>query len=118
MPRTARSVTKRARHKKWLQRAKGFRGRRRTVFKLAKEASLKAGQYAYRDRRKKKAQFRQRWQGQINAAARQHGTTYSRLIGALNSYGSQLDRKVLATLANEHPAMIKEIIEKTRPKSS
>lgn len=112
MARAPRSVAKRARHKKWLKRAKGFRGRRRTVFKLAKEAVLKAGQYAYRDRRKRKSALRARWQVQINAAARQHNTTYSRFIRDLKENNSTLNRKVLATLATKHPDTFARLVEK------
>ena len=110
MSKTARSVAKRARHKKWIKRAKGYRGRRSQVFKLAKEAVLKAGQYAYRDRRKKKSEFRQQWQIRINAAARQHGMSYSKFMHGLKSSGSELDRKVLAQIAVEKPEVFKEII--------
>lgn len=110
MPRTARSQAKRRRHKKWLDRAKGFRGRRRTVFKLAKEAVLKAGQYAYRDRRKKKTAIRSVWQIKINAAAHQHGLSYSRLIHQLRTSNIQLDRKVLAKIAADHPTVFADVV--------
>lgn len=114
MPRAPRSVQKRARHKKWLKRAKGFRGRRRTVFKLAKEAVLKAGQHAFHDRRKKKANFRADWQIRINAAARQAGLTYSQLIHALRQNKVGLDRKVLAQLAEKHPDLFVKLVEKVK----
>lgn len=111
MPRASRSVAKRARHKKWLKRAKGFRGRRKTVFKLAKEAVLKAGQHAYHDRRKKKSRFRQLWQIRINAAARAHGLSYSRLMHALKDKNIQLDRKVLAHIALEQEHLFDAIVD-------
>lgn len=110
MARAARSVAKRARHKKWLKRAKGFRGRRRTVFKLAKEATIKAGQYAYRDRRKKKGVRRQLWHIQINALARQEGVTYAQLVHGLRQKNIALDRKILATLATDHPVLFKQVV--------
>jgi large subunit ribosomal protein L20 len=111
MPRIKRSNAKRKRHKKWLKRAKGFRGTRSTVFRKAKEATLKAGQYAYRDRRKKKTALRSRWQVQINAASRAQGVSYSRLIHGLRKANVVLDRKVLAQLAAEHPALFEKVIE-------
>lgn len=114
MPKATRSVQKRARHKKWLKRAKGYRGRRSTVFKLAKEAVLKSGQYAYRDRRKKKATFRQAWQVSINAAARKHGISYSAFIHGLKSENIALNRKVLAQLAKEEPAVFETIAEQVK----
>lgn len=115
MPRAARSVAKRARHKKWIKRAKGFRGRRKSSFKLAKEAVLKAGQHAYRDRRKKKTQFRAQWQTQINAAVRAHGLSYSRFIHALREHDVALDRKVLAELAATKPDVFADIIKHVAP---
>ncbi len=111
MARAPRSIAKHRRHKKWLQRAKGYRGRRRTVFKLAKEAVLKAGQHAYYDRRKKKGTFRALWQVRINAAARQHGLPYSRFMHTLKKANVELDRKILAQLANEHPDVFAKIVE-------
>lgn len=114
MPRASRSVQKRARHKKWLKRARGFRGRRRTVFKLAKEAVLKAGQHAFHDRRKKKSNFRADWQIRINAAARQHGLSYSKFIHALREGQVGLDRKVLAQIAQQHPSLFAKIVEKVK----
>lgn len=114
MARASRSVQKRARHKKWLKRARGFRGRRRTVFRLAKEAVLKAGQHAFHDRRKKKANFRSEWQIRINAAARQHGLTYSQFIHALRQNNVGLDRKVLSQLAEKHPDLFAKVIEKVK----
>ncbi|AOF81805.1 MULTISPECIES: 50S ribosomal protein L20 [unclassified Methyloversatilis] len=99
MPRVKRGVTARARHKKVLDKAKGYRGRRHSVYRIAKEAVMKAGQYAYRDRRQKKRQFRALWIVRINAAAREVGLTYSKLINGLNKASIQVDRKVLADLA-------------------
>ena len=99
MPRVKRGVTARARHKKVLNQAKGFRGRRKNVFRIAKEAVMKAGQYAYRDRRQRKRQFRSLWITRINAAARELGMTYSVFINGLKKAAIDLDRKVLADLA-------------------
>jgi large subunit ribosomal protein L20 len=114
MPRASRSVAKRHRHKKWLRRAKGYRGRRKRTFKVAKEAVLKAGQHAYFDRRKKKADFRQLWQIRINAAARTNGLSYSRLIHGLRQQKNILNRKVLAQLAIEHPEIFAKIVEQAK----
>ncbi len=99
MPRVKRGVTARARHKKVLAQAKGFRGRRSTVYRVAKQAVMKAGQYAYRDRRAKKRVFRALWITRINAAARQHGITYSVFMNGLKKASIELDRKVLADMA-------------------
>ena len=99
MPRVKRGVTARARHKKVLDLAKGYRGRRSTVFRIAKEAVMKAGQYAYRDRRAKKRVFRALWIARINAAARNGGMTYSRFMNGLKRANIEVDRKVLADLA-------------------
>ena len=99
MPRVKRGVTARARHKKVLNLAKGYRGRRSTVFRIAKEAVMKAGQYAYRDRRAKKRVFRALWIARINAAARIGGMTYSRFMNGLKRANVEVDRKVLADLA-------------------
>ena len=99
MPRVKRGVTARARHKKVLARAKGFRGRRGNVYRIAKQAVMRAGQYAYRDRRNKKRVFRSLWIARINAAVREHGITYSVFINGLNRAAIGLDRKVLADLA-------------------
>lgn len=119
MPRAARSVAKRHRHKKWLQRAKGYRGRRHTVFKLAKEAVLKAGQHAYTDRRKKKSKFRELWLTRINAAARAAGVSYRDLAHGLKAHGIEIDRKILAELALAHPETFKAIVqEATAPSPS
>lgn len=114
MSRTSNSPQTKARHRKWLKRAKGYRGRRHKVFKLAKEAVLKAGQHAFFDRRKKKAVKRQEWQTDINAAARLHGTTYSRLIHQLRVSHIELDRKVLSELAINYPETFQAIIEQVQ----
>ncbi|MDD5250278.1 MAG: 50S ribosomal protein L20 [Rhodocyclaceae bacterium] len=99
MPRVKRGVTARARHKKILDKAKGYRGRRSTVYRIAKEAVMKAGQYQYRDRRQKKRQFRALWIARINAAARELGMKYSTLMNGLKKASIEVDRKVLADLA-------------------
>ena len=105
MPRVKRGVTARARHKKVTDAAKGYRGRRKNVFRIAKQAVMRAGQYAYRDRRTRKRVFRALWITRINAAAREHGITYSRFVAGLNKSEIGLDRKVLAELAvNDKPA--------------
>ncbi|MCF0253585.1 MAG: 50S ribosomal protein L20 [Duodenibacillus sp.] len=99
MPRVKRGVTARARHKKILALAKGFRLRRNNVFRVAKQAVMRAGQYAYRDRRDKKHVFRRLWIARINAATRANDMTYSQFINALKKMGCELDRKVLADMA-------------------
>ena len=99
MPRIKRSVASRARRKKVLKAAKGYYGARSRTFKVAKQAVIKAGQYAYRDRRQRKRQFRQLWIVRINAAAREHGLSYSRFISGLKQAGIEVDRKVLADIA-------------------
>ena len=103
MARVKRGVTARARHKKVLGEAKGYYGARSKVFKVAKQAVIKAGQYAYRDRRQRKRQFRSLWIARINAAARAHGLSYSRLIHGLNRAEIEVDRKVLADIAVHDP---------------
>ena len=99
MPRVKRGVTARARHKKILALAKGYRGRRKNVYRITKQAVMKAGQYAYRDRRQKKRQFRQLWIARINAAARENGLPYSKFMNGLKKALIEIDRKVLADLA-------------------
>jgi large subunit ribosomal protein L20 len=99
MPRVKRGVTARARHKKVLAQSKGFTRRRNNVFRVAKEAVMKAGQYAYRDRRQKKRVFRSLWIARINAAVREHDLSYSTFIAGLKKAAIDLDRKVLADLA-------------------
>jgi large subunit ribosomal protein L20 len=99
MARVKRGVTAGRRHKKVLGKAKGYYNARRKVFRAAKQAVIKAGQYAYRDRRAKKREFRALWIARINAAARIYGLSYSRIINGLNKAGLEIDRKVLADLA-------------------
>ncbi len=99
MPRVKRGVIAHARHKKVLEAAKGYRGRRKNVYRIAKEAVMKAGQYAYRDRRQRKRQFRVLWIARINAGARECGLTYSRFMNGLKKSAIEVDRKVLADLA-------------------
>ena len=99
MPRVKRGVTARARHKKVLALAKGYRGRRKNVYRIAKQAVMKAGQYAYRDRRQRKRQFRALWIARINAAAREAGLKYSTFMNGLKKAQIEVDRKVLADLA-------------------
>ena len=99
MPRVKRGVTARARHKKILDQAKGYRGRRSKVYRVAKQAVMRAGQYAYRDRRNKKRDFRALWITRINAAARLHGMSYSVFMNGLKKASIELDRKVLADMA-------------------
>jgi large subunit ribosomal protein L20 len=99
MPRVKRGVTAHARHKKVIDKAKGYRGRRGNVYRIAKQAVMRAGQYAYRDRRRKKRDFRSLWIVRINAAAREFGMTYSTLINGLKKASIEVDRKVLADIA-------------------
>jgi large subunit ribosomal protein L20 len=99
MPRVKRGTVARARHKKVLKQAKGFRGRRKNVYRVAKQAVMKAGQYAYRDRRQKKRQFRSLWIARINAAVRELGMSYSVFMAGLKRANIDIDRKVLADLA-------------------
>ena len=114
MPRVKRGVTARARHKKVLALAKGFRGRRGNVFRIAKQAVMKAGQYAYRDRRAKKRVFRQLWIARINAAARECGLTYSQFANGIRKAGIEIDRKVLADLAVREPQAFAALVEKAK----
>ncbi|MDM4767452.1 50S ribosomal protein L20 [Pelomonas sp. SE-A7] len=114
MPRVKRGVTARARHKKVLALAKGFRGRRKNVFRIAKQAVMKAGQYAYRDRRAKKRVFRQLWIARINAASRGLGLTYSKFVAGLKKAQIDIDRKVLADLAVNDPAGFASIFAKVK----
>jgi len=99
MPRVKRGVTARVRHKKIITLAKGYRGRRKSVYRIAKQAVMKAGQYAYRDRRQRKRQFRTLWIARINAAAREAGLKYSTFMNGLKKAQIEVDRKVLADLA-------------------
>ncbi len=114
MPRVKRGVTARARHKKVLEQAKGYRGRRGNVFRIAKEAVMKAGQYQYRDRRQKKREFRALWIARINAAVRELGMTYSTFIAGLNKASIDIDRKVLADLAVHDKAAFGRIAEQAK----
>ena len=114
MPRVKRGVTARARHKKVLELAKGYRGRRGNVFKVAKEAVMKAGQYAYRDRRNKKRDFRALWIVRINAAVREFGMSYSTFINGLKKAEIDIDRKVLADLAVHDRAAFNKIAEQAK----
>ena len=114
MPRVKRGVTARARHKKVLEQAAGYRGRRKNVYRVAKEAVMKAGQYAYRDRRQRKRQFRALWIARINAAARELGLTYSVLMNGLKKSAIEIDRKVLADLAVFDKAAFARIDEQAK----
>jgi len=114
MPRVKRGVTTHARHKKIRAKAKGYYGARRNVFRVAKQAVIKAGQYAYRDRRQRKRQFRSLWIVRINAAARQFGLSYSRLIDGLNKVSVEIDRKMLADLAVNDLEAFGRIAEKAK----
>ncbi|WOP17001.1 50S ribosomal protein L20 [Ottowia sp. SB7-C50] len=116
MPRVKRGVTARARHKKILALAKGYRGRRKNVYRVAKQAVMKAGQYAYRDRRTKKRVFRRLWIARINAATRELGLTYSQFINGMNKAGITLDRKVLADIAVHDKAAFAGIVEQAKAK--
>jgi len=108
MPRVKRGVTARARHKKVLKKSKGFRGRRGNVYRVAKQAVMKAGQYAYRDRRQKKRTMRALWIARINAAVRELGMSYSSFMSGLKRANIEIDRKVLADLAvQDKPAFAK-----------
>ena len=113
MARVKRGVVAHARHKKVLEQAKGFYGRRKNTIRAAKAAVDKAGQYAYRDRRNKKRSFRALWIQRINAAARAEGLTYSQFINGLNKAGIEMDRKVLAAVAADE-AGFKAIADKVR----
>ena len=112
MSRVKRGVTAHAKHKKVLNRAKGFYGRRKNTIRTAKAAVDKAGQYAYRDRKNRKRSFRALWIQRINAAVREHGLTYGRFISGLGKAGVEIDRKVLAELAVSEPASFKTLVDK------
>ena len=114
MPRVKRGVQARARHKKVLKQAKGYSGARSKLFKTAKQAVDKAGQYAYRDRRQRKRQFRSLWIVRINAAARENGLSYSRMIDGLNKAEIALDRKVLADMAVNDKAAFNALADKAK----
>ena len=114
MPRVKRGVTARARHKKVLAKSKGFRGRRGNVYRVAKQAVMKAGQYAYRDRRNKKREFRALWITRINAGAREAGLTYSQFMAGLKKAAIDIDRKVLADLAVFDKPAFSRIVEQAK----
>ena len=114
MPRVKRGVTARARHKKVIALATGYRGRRKNVYRIAKQAVMKAGQYAYRDRRQRKRQFRQLWIARINAGARKNGLSYSKFMNGLKRAAIELDRKVLADLAVFDKPAFAQLVEKAK----
>ncbi|MCK5876723.1 MAG: 50S ribosomal protein L20 [Candidatus Marithrix sp.] len=114
MPRVKRGVTAHARHKKILKQAKGYRGARRNIYRVAKQAVIKAGQYAYRDRKQRKRQFRQLWIIRINAAARECGLSYSCFINGLHKAGIEVDRKMLAELAVFNKDAFAALAEKSK----
>jgi len=114
MPRVKRGVTAHARHKKILNLAKGYRGRRKNVYRIAKQAVMKAGQYAYRDRRQRKRQFKALWITRINAAARECGLSYSVFMNGLKKASIEIDRKVLADLAIFDKVAFEKIAEQAK----
>ena len=114
MSRVKRGVTTHARHRKVIKAAKGYYGRRKNTFRVANQAVEKAGQYAYRDRKVRKRNFRSLWIQRINAAARELGVTYGRFIDGLNKAGIEIDRKVLADLAVHQPEAFKALVEKSK----
>ena len=116
MPRVKRGVIAHARHKKVLDMAKGYRGRRKNVYRIAKQAVMKAGQYAYRDRRQRKRQFRTLWIARINAAAREHGLTYSVFMNGMSKAAIGIDRKVLSDIAIFDKAAFTSIVNQVKAK--
>jgi len=114
MARVKRGVQAKARHKKVLKQAKGYRGARSRTYKVAKQAVMRAGQYAYRDRRVKKRVFRSLWIIRINAAARENGLTYSKLIAGLKKASIDLDRKTLANIAVNDKEAFSKIVEEAK----
>jgi large subunit ribosomal protein L20 len=114
MARVKRGVTAHAKHKKVLDKAKGYKGRRKNVYRVAVQAVTKAGQYAYRDRRQRKRQFRALWIARINAAARECGLSYSRLIDGLKKASIEIDRKVLADLAVHEKDAFAQLAEQAK----
>ena len=114
MPRIKRSVASRARRKKILKAAKGYYGARSRTFKVAKQAVIKAGQYAYRDRRQRKRQFRRLWITRINAASREHGLSYSAFMAGLKHAGIEVDRKVLAEIAVHEKDAFRALAERVK----
>ena len=116
MPRVKRGVTARASHKRIIDAAKGYRGRRKNVFRVANEAVMKAGQYQYRDRRQRKRQFRALWIARINAASRQHGLTYSVFMNGLTRAEIGIDRKVLSDIAIFDKDAFAKIVDQVKAK--
>ena len=116
MPRVKRGVTARASHKRIINAAKGYRGRRKNVFRVANEAVMKAGQYQYRDRRQRKRQFRALWIARINAAARQYGLTYSVFMNGLSRAEIGIDRKVLSDIAIFDKDAFAKIVDQVKAK--
>ncbi len=114
MSRVKRGVTTHARHRKIIKAAKGYYGRRKNTFRAANQAVEKAGQYAYRDRRVRKRNFRSLWIQRINAAVREHGLTYGRFVHGLTRAGIEVDRKVLADLAVREPGAFKALIDRAQ----
>ena len=114
MARVKRGVTSRAKHKKVLKAVKGQWGRRKNTIRVAKQAMEKAMQYAYRDRRNKKREFKSLWIQRINAGVRQEGLTYAKFINGLNKSGIKLDRKILAEIAYDNPEAFKTIVKKAQ----
>lgn len=114
MARVKRGVTARARHKRVLEQAKGYYGRRKNTIKVARQAVEKAGQYAYRDRKAKKRNFRALWIQRINAGCRELGFTYGQFMNGLNKAGIELDRKVLADIAVREPESFKALVQKAQ----
>nr|WP_306264324.1 50S ribosomal protein L20 [Pararhizobium sp. IMCC3301] len=114
MARVKRGVTAHARHKKVIKAAKGYYGRRKNTIRVAKQAVEKAGQYAYRDRKTRKRNFRALWIQRINAAVREHGLTYGRFIDGLNKAEIAVDRKVLSDIAIHEPAAFKALVDKAQ----
>ena len=114
MTRVSRGVTAKARHRKILKRAKGYYGRRKNVFRVAIQAVERGMQYAYRDRRKRKSDFRGLWIQRINAGVRMHGMTYSQFINGLKKATIEIDRKILAELAVNQPEAFKALVEKAQ----
>ena len=114
MPRSTNSVASKARRKKIIKAAKGYFGRRKNVYTVAKNAVEKGMQYAYRDRKNKKRIFRKLWIQRINAGARLHGMSYSEFMGKINKKGVEINRKVLADLAMNHPEAFKAVVDKVK----
>jgi len=114
MARVKRGVTTHARHKKVIKQAKGYRGRRKNTIRVARQAVEKAAQYAYRDRRVRKREFRSLWIQRINAASREHGLNYARFMSGLKRAGIDVDRKILADLAVREPEAFKALVDQAQ----